>query len=62
MMDGDEVGATRESAFDHQLGERVDDRGQDVSASKHSLAQGHQISYGMVAIPNHLSIAVERRP
>lgn len=62
MMDGDQVGTARESAFDHQLGERVDDRGQDVSASKHGLPQGHQVRYGMVAIPYQLSIAVERRP
>jgi hypothetical protein len=54
IVDGDEIGAHGEGAFDHQLGERRNDRGLHVTAAQHGLADGHEVRDRVVAIADEL--------
>jgi hypothetical protein len=54
MVDGDEIGACGEGTFDHQLGERRDNRGLHMTATKHGPANGHEVRDCMVAIADEL--------
>jgi hypothetical protein len=62
VVDGDEVGAHGKGALDHHLGQRRDDRRLDVAATKHGLANGHEVRDRMVPIANELCAFRMRRP
>lgn len=51
---GYEVGACRKGSFDHYLGERRADGGQDVAAPEHRRANGHEVCDCMGAIADEL--------
>jgi hypothetical protein len=54
MVDGDEICACGKGAFHHQLGKRRDNRGLDMTAAKHRLANGHEVRNRVLAIADEL--------
>jgi len=54
MMDCHKVCTAWESALDHQLSKRRDDRWKNVTSAKHGLANGHEVGDGMIAIADEL--------
>lgn len=55
-MNRHEVCTGREGAFDLELGEGRGDGGQDVSATKHGLTEGHEVGDRVEAIANELLV------
>jgi hypothetical protein len=55
VVDGNEVGARGKGSFDLKLDQRVDYGREDMTATEDSLAQGHKICHGVVAIADKLS-------
>ena len=60
MVDGDEVGASREGALDHQLGQGRDDRGKHMAAAEHGFAHGHEVGNRVVAIADQLGSGAQQ--
>lgn len=53
-MDSYKISSSGKGAFDLDFGERVDDRRQDMSPSKHLLTNAHKVGYCVFAISNEL--------
>jgi hypothetical protein len=62
VVDGDKIGTRGKGALDHHLGERCNDRGLNVAATQHGLADGHEVRDRVVAISNELYAFRMRKP
>jgi hypothetical protein len=54
MVNCDQIRAHGKCSLDHHFGERCNDRGLDMAATKHGLANGHEVRDRVVAIANKL--------
>ena len=54
MVDGDEVCARGKGALDLELGEGAYDGREDMAATEHGLANGHEVGNGVPAIADEL--------
>jgi len=53
-VDGNEIRAGWEGAFNHQLAERSDNRGLDMATAKHCRANRHEVGDRVVSIADKL--------
>lgn len=60
MMNRYQICACRECAFDHDLGECFANGWEDMTASQHGRADGHEVRDSMLAISNELREMLDR--
>ena len=48
------ISTASECTLNHELGQGRHDRREHMASAKHGLANGHEVSHGMIAIANEL--------